>query len=187
MAAEVGQYLKWPGRGSRPGWGGSQVLDAPDTLAWKASGAVSREVEVTGTEMVRRRLLRRGLLSLADAAGGNASAGLKVKVAPRRNAGLPAQQVQCAANIKMGCFVPVNETHSRRQTVSKKPRGVKPIMCMVDRLRTTLRRGIRRADAPDSPSPSCALPSSCIKPIDGRQQQQQQQQQQPQQQHLLQG
>lgn len=75
------------------------VLDAPDTLAWKASGAVSREVEVTGTEMVRRRLLRRGLLSLADAAGGNASAGLKVKVAPRRNAGLPAQQVQVSVHM----------------------------------------------------------------------------------------
>jgi hypothetical protein len=66
------------------------VLDAPETLAWKASGAVSREVEVTGTEMVRRRLLRLGLLSLADAAVGNASAGLNVNVAPRRNAGLPA-------------------------------------------------------------------------------------------------
>ncbi len=65
------------------------VLDAPETLAWKASGAVSREVEVTGTEMVRRRLLRLSL-SLADAAVGNASAGLNVNVAPRRNAGLPA-------------------------------------------------------------------------------------------------
>jgi len=66
------------------------VLDTPETLAWKASGAVSLEVDVTGTEIVRRRLLRLGLLSLADAAVGNASAGLNVNVAPRRNAGLPA-------------------------------------------------------------------------------------------------
>ena len=50
---------------------------------------MSREVEVTGTEMVRRRLLRRGLLSLACTLG-RASAGLKVKVAPRRSVGLPA-------------------------------------------------------------------------------------------------
>ena len=33
------------------------ALEAPVTLAWKARGAVSLEVEVTGTEMVRRRLL----------------------------------------------------------------------------------------------------------------------------------
>ena len=32
------------------------VLEAPCALAWKAKGAVSLEVEVTGTEMVRRRL-----------------------------------------------------------------------------------------------------------------------------------
>lgn len=49
---------------------------------------MSREVEVTGTEMVRRRLLRLGLLSLACTLG-RASAGLKVKVAPRRSVGLP--------------------------------------------------------------------------------------------------
>ncbi len=68
------------------------VLDAPETLTWKASGAVSLEVEVTGTEMVRRRLLGLGLLSLADAAAGSASAGLNVNVAPRRRAGLPASK-----------------------------------------------------------------------------------------------
>lgn len=38
--------------------------EAPWALAWKASGAVSLDVEVTGTEMVRRRLLLWGLLSL---------------------------------------------------------------------------------------------------------------------------
>ena len=31
--------------------------EAPWALAWNASGAVSLDVEVTGTEMVRRRLL----------------------------------------------------------------------------------------------------------------------------------
>ena len=34
------------------------ALDAPVTFAWNANGAVSREVDVTGTDMVRLRLLR---------------------------------------------------------------------------------------------------------------------------------
>ncbi len=67
------------------------ALEAPETLAWKAKGAVSLEVEVMGTEMVRRKLLRCGLLSLACAAAAVASAGLNVNVAPRRRAGRPAR------------------------------------------------------------------------------------------------
>ena len=45
-------------------------------------------------------------------------------------------------------------------TVSKKPRGVKPIICMVDKLRTTLRREGRGGRSPIT-SPS-DLPSSYV-------------------------
>lgn len=68
------------------------VLEAPCALAWKAKGAVSLEVDVTGTEMVRRRLALL-LLSLSWGAAAERSGGLKVKVERLRKAGLPAAYV----------------------------------------------------------------------------------------------
>lgn len=50
--------------GEHGGAPATAALEAPWTLAWKASGAMSLEVEVTGTEMVRRRVLLRGLMSV---------------------------------------------------------------------------------------------------------------------------
>lgn len=59
-------------------------------MAWKAKGAVSLEVDVTGTEMVRRRLLQWALPSVSWGVAAERSGGLKVKVEFLRSAGLPA-------------------------------------------------------------------------------------------------